>query len=198
AALLRRPGAACADLPGERPGGLFDLLAARGGTVAARDILIALLRHLGPVWPRAEGDVWQHPALGPVPFHKLSQWLAYSLIEPLEEAGLAVTGLDTLTGLPEYRNGGLFLDGGALALRDPEDAARTHAPGDPLIVEWRALTVALLDRIAPLVRAELGVADFPLARVLEGGTWFAGRELAAERRADGGPPLRVESDGTVF
>ncbi len=168
--------------------------------VAARDILGALLRHLGSVWPRAEGDVWNHPALGRVPFHKLSQWLAYSLIEPLERAGLRVTGLGALTGLPEYRNGGLFLDGGALELRDPADAARTHGPGDPLIVEWRALTVALLDEIAPLVRAELAVTadDFPLVRLLEGGTWFAGRALAAERRPDGGPPLLVASDGTVF
>ena len=43
-----------------------------------------------------------------MPFHKLSQWLAYSLIEPLEEAGIAVTGLDELTALAEYRNGGLL------------------------------------------------------------------------------------------
>lgn len=199
AALLRRLGQASGGLPGARPGGLFDLLA-RSETVAARDILRAVLRHLGAVWPRAEGDVWDHPALGRVPFHKLSQWLAYSLIEPLERAGIRVTGLDALTGLPEYRNGGLFLDGGVLELREPSDAQRTHRAGDALVVEWRALTVALLDEIAPLVRAELGVAEdgFPLVRLLEGGTWFAGRALAAERRADGGPPLSIASDGTVF
>lgn len=202
AALLRRLGQASGGLPGARPGGLFDLLARGGDTVAARDILRALLRHLGAIWPGRErlGDTWDHPELGKVPFHKLSQWLAYSLIEPLERAGLRVAGLDALTGLPEYRNGGLFLDGGVLEPRDPADAARAHRPGDALVVEWRALTVALLDELAPLVRAELGVAeaDFPLVRLLEGGTWFAGREMAAERRADGGPPLRVESDGTVF
>ena len=28
-------------------------------------------------------------------------------------------GLDALTGLPEYRNGGLLLDTGVLRLRDP-------------------------------------------------------------------------------
>jgi hypothetical protein len=39
---------------------------------------------------------------------------------------------------------------------------------------------------------------FPLACVLEGGTWAAGRRIAAQRRADGGPPLRIDSDGTVF
>jgi hypothetical protein len=51
-----------------------------------------------------------------------------------------------------------------------------------------------------LVRERLGVsADaFPLARMLEGGTWQAGRRAAAERRADGGPPFTIISDGTVF
>jgi hypothetical protein len=69
-----------------------------------------------------------------------------------------------------------------------------------LIVAWRAMTVALLDRLAPLVRERLGVSrdSFPLARMLEGGTWVAGRRIAAERRADGGPPFTIISDGTVF
>jgi hypothetical protein len=69
-----------------------------------------------------------------------------------------------------------------------------------MIVEWRALTVALLDRIASLVRSELGMPaqKFPLACVLEGGTWAAGRRIAKRKRADGGPPLNVISDGTVF
>jgi hypothetical protein len=69
-----------------------------------------------------------------------------------------------------------------------------------LVVEWRALTVALLDRIAAEMRRRLGLHpdDLPLARVLEGGTWRAGRELAQERRPDGAPPIRVRSDGTVF
>jgi len=208
AALLNRLGAA---LP--RPGALYDRLAV-GEEVAARDILVALLQALGPVWPGRIalegvdlGDCWRHPGIrradataGLIPFHKLSQWLAYSLVEPLEWAGLRVTGLDALTGLPEYRNGGLFLDMGVIAPRDPALLAAEHAPGDIGIVEWRALTVALLDAIAPLVRARLGVTAeaFPLARVLEGGTWWAGRRLAAERRPDGGPPLRIASDGTVF
>jgi hypothetical protein len=153
------------------------------------------------------GDTWRHPLIGGegvtaglVPFHKLSQWLSYSLIEPLEAAGVPVTDVDGLTGLPEYRNGGLFVDTGVLALCDPDTAGAANTVDSPLVVEWRALTVALLDRIAPLVRERLGLAlaDFPLARVLEGGTWAAGRRLAAERRADGGSPIRVVSDGTVF
>ena len=225
AALLRRLGETVAAAPHifarqdePRPGGLFDLLAeeaaAMGGVLPARSILIALLRNLGPIWPGREslagvnlGDCWRHPGIrrpdateGLIPFHKLSQWLAYSLIEPLEEAGIRVEGVDALTGLPEYRNGGLFMDMEVIRLKDPAAAAQPHEVGSRLVVEWRALTVALLDRIAPLVRERLGLAPeaMPLAKVLEGGTWAAGRRLARERRADGGPPLHVVSDGTVF
>ena len=135
-----------------------------------------------------------------IPFHKLSQWLSYSLVEPLEEAGIRVTGIDDLTGLAEYRNGGLFLDSEVIALRDPSEMEKEFSPDDERIIEWRALTIALLDRIAGPVRERLGVKlkDFPLARILEGGTWWAGRELAAELRQDGGPPLKIKSDGTVF
>ena len=103
---------------------------------------------------------------------------------------------DELTGLPEYRNGGLLLDSGVLRLRDPQWADRTWTPADELIVEWRGLTVALLDELAERVQTELGTR-LPLACVLEGGTWAAGRALAQQLR-DGLPPLTIRSDGTVF
>jgi hypothetical protein len=169
-----------------------------------------VLRLLAPVWPArpgavpGAGDVWTYRddrgGEHAVAFHKLSQWLTYSLLEPLIEAGLPVTDIDGLTGLPEYRNGGLFLDTGVLALRDPGDATRAHEVGAGLVVEWRALTVALLDEVAAGMRGRLGLsaADLPLAKVLEGGTWSAGRRIAREKRAGGGPPLAVVSDGTVF
>jgi hypothetical protein len=135
-----------------------------------------------------------------VPLHKLSQWLAYSLIEPLEAAGLAVTDIDGLTGLAEYRNGGLMIDTGVLVLREPAAMNIAHDVGSTLVVEWRALTVALLDRLAETVRRRLGMdrTTLPLVRLLQGGTWSAGRKIAALRRPDGGPPLSVLSDGTVF
>jgi len=87
-----------------------------------------------------------------------------------------------------------------LALRDADDAARAHEVGSPLIVAWRALTVALLDRLAVAVRSRLAVdaTRLPLAKVLQGGSWAAGRALARARRADGAPPLKVISDGSVF
>ncbi len=204
AALIRRLGGAVG-----RPGLLFDEIARRAenGRLPAPAILEVLLHRLGPIWENRLtvdgvplGDTWRHPQLGVVPIHKLSQWLAYSLIEPLQDAGLDVVDIDGLTGLAEYRNGGLFIDDAVLTLKDPADLDRVHGVGDPLVVGWRSVTVALLDRIAPLVRERLGVAaaDFPLARVLEGGTWAAGRRIAAERREGGGPPLKITSDGTVF
>ena len=77
---------------------------------------------------------------------------------------------------------------------------QVHAPGDEVIVEWRALTVALLDRVAERVRDKLGKtpAQLPLANILEGGTWAAGRAVARRLRDGGGPPIRIASDGTVF
>ncbi len=223
AALLNRLGAviesrpdlyASADSP--RPGGLFDALRARAanGELPAGAILEILLEALGPIWEGRPslagvplGDCWPHPALvgdrpenGYAALHKLSQWLAYSLIEPLEHAGILVTDMHQLTGLAEYRNGGLFVDMGVLTPRDLAAQARSYPVADPFIVGWRALTVALLDRLRPLVSTRLGLTpeEFPLARLLEGGTWAAGRRIARRHRPDGGPPFHVLSDGTVF
>jgi hypothetical protein len=199
-----------------RPGGLFDHLVARaqGNAIAAPAILHEVLMQLGPIWPSRLtlagiplGDCWKYPAIktndatdGLVPLHKLSQWLTYSLIEPLQRAGVEVTDIDGLTGLAEYRNGGLFVDLGVLAFRNPADAGRAHEVDSTLVVEWRALTVALLDRLADMLRERLNrdARSLPLASLLEGGTWAAGRAAAYARRADGSPPIKVISDGTVF
>jgi hypothetical protein len=223
AELLRRLGRTIAAAPAvfgrndtPRPGGLFDHFAALADSnrIAAPVILAELLKHLGPIWPSRLkldgvplGDCWRHSALktndatsGLVPLHKLSQWLAYSLIEPLQWAGIEVTDIDGLTGLAEYRNGGLFIDTGVLKLRDPTAATREHAVDSELVVEWRALTVALLDRLADITRQRLNMdgRTLPLAKILQGGTWTAGRTIAKQLRPDGGPPLKVISDGTVF
>ena len=154
----------------------------------------------------ALGDCWRHRAVqGPgltngwMPFHKLSQWLSYSMLEPFEWAGVKVRHVEALTALPEYRNGGLLIDSGLIVPRSPAFLQRSWKVGDEFIVEWRALTVALLDEVAARVRRvmELSEAELPLARVLEGGTWAAGRVMA-QRLREGAPPLRIESDGTVF
>jgi hypothetical protein len=195
--------------PHGRPSDLFDV--AEGSRIAAHDILTRVLSSMSGIWLAANkigdqpvGDCWRHGAVpGPgltqgwVPFHKLSQWLTYSLLEPFEWAGVQVVDVDALTGLPEYRNGGLLLDTGVLRLRDQAWSNRTWEVSDELVVEWRALTVALLDDLAPLVRTRLAAGELPLACVLEGGTWAAGRALASHLRG-GRPPISVVSDGTVF
>jgi len=216
AALLARLGEIAEATPAvfgspARLGNLFDYLKAhsKDQRIEAGFVLRTLLLALGPMWPGrmmldgvSLGDCWSHPAAvgGRVPFHKLSQWLTYSLLEPLEEAGLEVIGLEELTGLPEYRNGGLLLDMGLLQPRDPGFHTRMLSVNEPAVVEWRAVTVVALDRLAELVRDMLGKnpANFPLACVLEGGTWAAGRKIAAQKRAGGPPPVHIDSDGTVF
>lgn len=135
-----------------------------------------------------------------IPFHKLSQWLTYSLLEPLQELGLEITGLDELTGLPEYRNGGLCIDLGLLQVKDLTILQQPQPVSSEAIVEWRALTVILLDRIAETIRQKLNMSaiDLPLVKILQGGTWAAGRQIAAELRPDGISPIQITSDGTVF
>lgn len=215
--LMNALGKACSNttfFPKQRPGSIVDyLIDKHGESFEVSDILNAVLLGLGPIWPgRIQlgetnlGDVWYHPILGEmsvtslIPFHKLSQWLTYSLVTPMVEAGLNITGAEKLTGLAEYRNGGLFLDYGVINLRDEKNFQKSHLPGSELIIEWRALTVTLLDKIAALVQKKLNKtpAEFPLAKVLEGGTWWAGRRIASKLRPGGGPPLILESDGTVF
>jgi hypothetical protein len=204
-ALLNRLGRAMRERPdvfGTPPrfGHLIDTLLA--AEVPLPRVLTTLLDVMAPIWPSGLmvdgvnlGDVAEHRLAGLVPFHKLTQWLTYSLIEPFEWAGATVTELDGLTGLPEYRNGGLFVDLGVLAPKRLPDAPLD--PRHPLVVEWRACTVVLLDLLAERLRVRLGI-DLPLARLLQGGTWTAGRRIARERRADGSPPIAVLTDGTTF
>ena len=166
-----------------RPGHLFDYLNAKAkhNKIPAREILLALFKYLGEIWPNGMwiggmcfGDIGYHSLIHRndetdkmVPFHKLSQWMAYSLIEPLEDAGITVASPDTLTGLAEYRNGGLFIDTGVLKLKDPDQLTKPHTPDSEIVVEWRALTVVLLDRIANMGRVETGNDEntLPLASV---------------------------------
>ncbi len=197
-----------------RPGNILDYLIEKFGTVVpATAILRAVLDGFGPIWPSRLsasginlGDVWYHSNVASgeldslIPLHKLSQWMTYSLIEPLLEAGLEVTGVEHLTGLAEYRNGGLLIDSGLLEVKNPLDTQKEWPADSDFIIEWRALTIYFLDIIGAEVQKALGktAAEFPLAKVLEGGTWWAGRNLAKEKRSSGDPPVLIKSDGTVF
>jgi hypothetical protein len=199
----------------QRPGNMVDYLLskAEGNKVGLENLWRVCSEGLNSIWPLQpngiiRGDVWTHSSLKTdtpgsdlVPFHKLTQWLVYSLIDSLHLVlGLEVTGVSALTGLPEYRNGGLLVDTGVIRLKDPSWLSQEVNVGTELIVEWRALTVVLLDRIADEVRKRLGMSagQLPLAAVLEGGTWHAGRAMAKQLRADGSAPIRIRLDGTVF
>jgi uncharacterized protein DUF1688 len=220
-ALLRRLGTALAQRPElfgrapARPGHLVDhFLTIDSGRVSAASVLATLLDGLSSIWPSAlvldglaVGDAGRHPAVrtaddtdGIVPFHKLSQWLTYSLLEPFETAGLQVERLEELTALAEYRNGGLLVDLGVIRPRAPIDPRVRHDVASELVVEWRALTVALMEPLVGLVRAKLGLdSSFTMPNLLQGGTWSAGRKVARALRPPAGPPpISIAADGTVF
>lgn len=214
-ALEANPGIFGAEVA--RPGNMVDYIMtkASGGTVDVSHIWHCCADGLHTVWPLQangilSGDVWMHsklagkgdtPGLDLVPFHKLTQWLVYSLIDVLQAyLGVKTSGQDNLTALSEYRNGGLFMDTGVIQLKDSQWLSAEVNVGTELVVEWRALTVILVDKVAEELRKRFGktVETLSLAQVLEGGTWRAGREIAKKMRPDGGPPLRIRSDGTVF
>ncbi|KAL9949686.1 hypothetical protein D7B24_006760 [Verticillium nonalfalfae] len=159
-----------------------------------------------------------------LPFHKLTQWLCYSLMQPMQSLlRIHFAGVELLTGLPEYRNGGLFVDTGVLILK-PDDAERglqnyadycrrtgvkgvevapMFEPSDDVIVEWRGVTVGLLDKLLIEVnkslRNDLGGNELTLAQLLEAGSWKGGREIAEVSRPNTKePPILIDSDGTVF
>nr|CCA23592.1 conserved hypothetical protein [Albugo laibachii Nc14] len=197
-----------------RPGNMIDFLKLKV-VVSVTDLWSIVIEGFQAIWPESRtkideinmGDVWPLSYLNSdsvvdsyVSFHKLSQWLTYSLIEPLEWAGIHLNDLNLLTALPEYRNGGLLIDANVLVPRNPSILTREHEPSSEIIIEWRALTVAILDDVHKILldRFHVSVDTFPLAKMLEGGSWKAGRIIAKEKRQDGGPPIRIKSDGTIF
>lgn len=200
-----------------RPALLFDRLTGYGTRHAVRavDVLGEVLRSLTPIWPTGRnvqslpaGDVWPHLWAGAtvaggaqdrttegwVPLHGPSLRLTHALLEPLRWAGVGVSGLDALTALPDARNGALLVDIGVLVPRDPRLLQRSWKLQDELVIEWRALTLALLDELAVLVRLRLGktATELPLAGVLECGLRAVGCEIAKELRAGGSASVRVE------
>merc|ERR1712079_484126 len=198
-----------------RPGHILDYVldAVEENTVSVNRLWSGILK-LTPIFPETlsgvrRGDVWCHsslkivgkPGSDLVPFHKLSQWLAMSMLEPIESFGIKFLETDLFTALAEYRNGGLLVDTGVLNLKNRGMAHRMNDPGSELIVEWRAMTICLIDMVADGVRKHYGKSkeQLPLPSILEGGTWRAGRIIAKKLRPEsGGPPIKIRSSGTVF
>ncbi|KAI9707587.1 MAG: hypothetical protein M1836_000548 [Candelina mexicana] len=231
-----------------RPGNMLDYLLSHPSTQASSVPIVllptlwsVLMDGLSGIWPAtrtqidgvALGDSWpcssmpQSPPAEPwetiVPFHKLTQWLTYSLMGPMTKLlKIHFAGSELMTGLPEYRNGGLLIDTGLLTLK-PEDVQRglrayqknsmrkgqpnmevvpLFSADDDVIVEWRAVTVGFLDELLVEVNRMLGLRGgdtLSLAQMLEAGTWKGGRELAEVSRPNTKePPIMILSDGTLF
>ncbi|GAB7346983.1 hypothetical protein MBLNU459_g3137t1 [Dothideomycetes sp. NU459] len=230
-----------------RPGNMLDYLLSHPSTQASSVPVIpittlwsVLMDGLAPIWPATRtqvggvsiGDAWPCQAMPAragneweniVPFHKLTQWLCYSLMGPMTKLmHVHFAGVELLTGLPEYRNGGLLIDTGLITLKE-EDVKRglqqyqvnamkqgqpnvevvpMFAADDDVIVEWRAITVGFLDELLIEVNGQLGLIGdkkLSLAQMLEAGTWKGGREIAEVSRPNTKePPIMILSDGTLF
>ncbi|OAG12971.1 DUF1688-domain-containing protein [Paraphaeosphaeria sporulosa] len=222
--------------PEGRPGNIVDYMLKTATDTSSLDILRfwdVLQELLIPIWPRDRtvvhgcpiGDAWPLSTLRTAssstsvpnttdadfiqPFHKLTQWLTYSLTVPFTRLlKLTWTHMDSMTALPEYRNGGLFVDLGVLSLK-PDTLKRGLASsggalpqfgaGDDAVVEWRAMTLVLIDKLYAMVKERMNGVELSMAQLLEAGTWKSGREVAKEKRPDTkSSPILIESDGTVF
>ncbi|ATY62814.1 Uracil catabolism 4 [Cordyceps militaris] len=230
-----------------RPGNMIDHLLSHPSTQASSMLIVplpvlwnVLMAGLAPIWPQSRtsidgvslGDAWPCNSMPQgasawesiVPFHKLTQWLTYSLMQPMQSLlNMHFAGTELLTGLPEYRNGGLFVDIGVLTLKKDDtdrglenysdycrrtgvkgvEVAPMFEPSDDVIVEWRAATVGLLDHLIVEVnkylKKELAGNEMTLAQLLEAGSWKGGREIAEINRPNTKePPILIDSDGTVF
>ncbi len=104
-----------------------------GGSSPRRDVLGAVLDALGAIWPGREVCAGQEPRRRLDALQRSAAFLFTSCrsgsptrcCEPLEWAGVTHRrDADELTGLAEYRNGGLFVDGGVLRPEAPGRASR--------------------------------------------------------------------------
>ncbi|CAH0040723.1 unnamed protein product [Clonostachys solani] len=230
-----------------RPGNMVDHLLGHPSTQASSQLIVplpvlwnVLMNGLSQVWPHSRtsingislGDAWPSQVMSKstggwesiLPFHKLTQWLAYSVMQPMQSLlKMHFAGTELLTGLPEYRNGGLFVDMGLLTLKKDDterglqnysdhcrrtgskgiEVAPMFEPSDDVIVEWRGVTIGLLDQLCVEVnralKKELAGQELTLAQLLEAGSWKGGRELAEINRPNTKePPILIDTDGTVF
>ncbi|OTB09887.1 hypothetical protein K445DRAFT_323531 [Daldinia sp. EC12] len=175
-------------------------------------------------FPNSQSGSGTAPWESILPFHKLTQWLTYSLMQPMQNLlKIQFAGTELLTGLPEYRNGGLFIDLGVLTLKHDDlerglqnyndhcrrtgtkgvEVAPMFEPSDDVIVEWRGVTVGFLDlllvEVNKALKKELNGGELTLAQLLEAGSWKGGREIAEVSRPNTKePPILIDSDGTVF
>ncbi|KAF4120724.1 Protein of unknown function (DUF1688) [Geosmithia morbida] len=205
-----------------RPGHMVDHILSHPSTQASSMPIVPLtvlwnilINGLSSIWPQSRtsvngiplGDAWPCQSMPRenggdwetiLPFHKLTQWLAYSVMQPMQSLlRIHFAGTELLTGLPEYRNGGLFVDLGVLNLKSHDmdrglenysdycrrtntkgiEVAPMFETGDDVVVEWRAATIGLLDRLCldvnMVLKKDLAGNQMTLQQLLEAGSWKA-------------------------
>lgn len=180
---------------------LFELLAQRFAGMIEGGLIVEGMN------TSSVGDCGWHSGLlredhtsGVVPFHRALQWLCYSLIEPLALVGITVTDPDTLTGLADVDHAGLFIDTGVLSPHDIELMNSSLTVDSEAVVEWRALTIYLQDRVTEALRKSLKLSAkrLPLSAVMQGGMAHAGTELSMRIRGERGISLHVDTSRSHF
>ncbi|MFN9450401.1 MAG: DUF1688 family protein [Rubrivivax sp.] len=119
-----------------------------------------------------EGERAVDPGTGGwLPLHQPAQWLVFSLLEPLAQAGLALADDQGLTALAAGRAGAMLLDSGIAVPRATPDLQREWKVGDSWIIEWRALTLHCMTQVAEQARAQCAARGLvlTLAQVLQQG-----------------------------
>lgn len=196
-----------------RPGLLAVELANKSGeAVSARIVLDKLLEALAPVWVGGAeagdimlGDSFRHSgdagiAEGTVfPFHMAAQEMVYALVEPFAWAGFEVADLELLTAPADDTHASVFTKSGVLKIKDGPQTPMEDSVRDRM-VEIRAATLALTDRLADLLRRELDVPaeQLPLTCILEGGTCRLGTRILEEASGKNEKLGRYLNPGAVF
>lgn len=179
-----------------RPGVLALRLAGEAGAgIDASKLLDNLLETFAPVWDGGAkagdvglGDSFDYTGKSAgsetttVPFHLCAQEMVYSLLEPFAWAGFEVTGLEDLTPPSDLAHAALFVQTGVLAISSENDEALPEETKTDRMVELRALSAALADKLADRLRSELDVSadQVPLTCILEGGTSRAGLRILSQ------------------
>ena len=130
----------------------------------------------------------------------MAQWPPFESIQVFTERIKQRRACLSYTATDDHDLGIKSIDERRDRSREVMDPRVRHEVFSELVVEWRALTVALMDPLVALVGTKLGLASaFSMPQMLQGGTWSAGRKIAqALRPPDGPPPILIAADGTVF
>jgi Protein of unknown function (DUF1688) len=144
----------------------------------------------GDVWPHlwagsaapAAASGVDHSSAGWVPLHELAQWLSFSLLAPLADAGVALGDDHVLSALPAPWATRWLLDAGVIVPRQAADLQREWQDRDEWIIESRALTVHAMGELLAQVQ-QLRPPGSPWPRLSQVLAWgcepVASRALAA-------------------